>query len=202
MFWCPGTTGALRGFEGFRRVLVAAFAPALLLLSLEHAQGVAGIETKLMLQHPRRVLPNSGFMPGNEECTSDMLDFLVRPFHLCPHTEAPRLRQLNRNAVPVSTVRKVSDLRSRVCTRKDTTAGQSTCRGPHGSRSHGPASGQDPNSLPQAALAVARNRSMSCFRRWSCWSRVCLAPETCCAAAAAEAVDPVRASMLLTTAWV
>lgn len=96
MLWLPRTNGALRRFEGFRRVLVTALAPALLLLPLEHTQGVAGIETKLMLQDPRRGFPNSGFMPGNEECASDVLDFLVRLIHLCPHTEAPRLRQVNR----------------------------------------------------------------------------------------------------------
>jgi hypothetical protein len=27
-------------------------------------------------------------MPSNKECASDMLDFLVRLIHLCPHTEA------------------------------------------------------------------------------------------------------------------
>ena len=85
-----------RRFERLRRGLVTALAPALLLLSFEHAQGVAGIKTKLMLQDPRRSFPNSGFMPSDEKCTSDMLDFLVRLIHLCPHTEAPRLRQVNR----------------------------------------------------------------------------------------------------------
>jgi hypothetical protein len=28
-------------------------------------------------------------VPSNKECPSDMLDFLVRLIHLCPHTEAP-----------------------------------------------------------------------------------------------------------------
>jgi hypothetical protein len=62
--------------------------PDLFPLLFERAQGVPGIETELVLQDPRRSFPNAGFMPSNKECASDMLDFLVRLIHLCPHTEA------------------------------------------------------------------------------------------------------------------
>jgi hypothetical protein len=42
-----------------------------------------------VLKNPRCSFPSPGFVPSNKECPSDMLDFLVRLIHLCPHTEAP-----------------------------------------------------------------------------------------------------------------
>ncbi len=77
--------GTLRRLAGFHNSHALGFNPDLLLLLFECAQRVPGIKTKLVLQNPRRSFPNPGFMPSDEECPSDLLDFLVRLIHLCPH---------------------------------------------------------------------------------------------------------------------
>jgi hypothetical protein len=113
-----GRGAPLGGLERSSRRHVTALGPNLLLLLLEHAQGLPGVETELVPQDPRCGLPNSGFIPSGKERPSDMLNLLVRPIHLCPHTEA--LRSPVPETIPATAIGKVSDLRDCVCIKKDT----------------------------------------------------------------------------------
>jgi hypothetical protein len=75
--------------KGSSRCHFTPISPNVLLLLFKHAQSMPSVEAELVLQNPRCSFPCPGFVPSNKECPSDMLDFLVRLIHLCPHTEAP-----------------------------------------------------------------------------------------------------------------
>ena len=88
-----GTKGRRLGsssLEGVEPQRFTGSGPCPLLVLLEHADGLPGIKAKLVLEDPRCSFPGSVLMPGNKKRASDMLDVLIRLFHLRPRSEALR----------------------------------------------------------------------------------------------------------------
>jgi hypothetical protein len=78
---------ALRGFQDSDWRCLQLDPLHLFLAPLHHAQGLPGIEAKLMLQAPGGILPSFRLMPSDKERPGNMLDLKIHLIHLCPHGE-------------------------------------------------------------------------------------------------------------------